>query len=90
MLDIKKIREDYEGMKAGVERRTKGSFGIERIPEIDSKIREAKNEVEPMKARLNSVSKQIGQLKKNGEDTTSIMAEMKELSASIKGKDEEV
>ena len=90
MLDIKKIREDYEGMKAGVERRTKGSFGIERIPEIDSKIREAKNEVEPMKARLNSVSKQIGQLKKNGEDTTDIMAEMKELSASIKGKDEEV
>ena len=90
MLDIKKIREDYEGMKAGVERRTKGSFGIERIPEIDSKIREAKNEVEPMKARLNSVSKQIGQLKKNGEDTTAIMAEMKELSASIKGKDEEV
>ena len=90
MLDIKKIREDYEGMKAGVERRTKGSFGIERIPEIDSKIREAKSEVEPMKARLNSVSKQIGQLKKNGEDTTAIMAEMKELSASIKGKDEEV
>ena len=90
MLDIKRIREDYEGMKAGVERRTKGSFGIERIPEIDSKIREAKNEVEPMKARLNSVSKQIGQLKKNGEDTTDIMAEMKELSASIKGKDEEV
>ena len=90
MLDIKKIREDYEGMKAGVERRTKGSFGIGRIPEIDSKIREAKNEVEPMKARLNYVSKQIGQLKKNGEDTTDIMAEMKELSASIKGKDEEV
>ncbi len=90
MLDIKKIREDYEGVKAGVERRTKGSFGIEQIPEIDNQIRAAKSEVEPMKAKLNSVSKQIGQLKKQGEDTTAIMAEMKELSTSIKSKDEEI
>ena len=90
MLDIRKIREDYEGMKAGVERRTKGSFGIEQIPEIDGKIRAAKAEVEPMKARLNSVSKEIGKLKKAGEDTSAIMAEMKELSAGIKKKDEEV
>ena len=90
MLDIKKIREDYEGVKAGVERRTKGSFGIEQIPEIDNQIRAAKGEVEPMKAKLNSVSKQIGQLKKQGEDTTAIMAEMKELSTSIKSKDEEI
>ena len=70
MLDIKKIREDYEGMKAGVERRTKGSFGIEHIPEIDAKIRAAKGEVEPMKETLNKDSKQIGVLKKNGEDAT--------------------
>ena len=90
MLDIKKIREDYEGMKAGVERRTKGSFGIEHIPEIDAKIRAAKGEVEPMKATLNKVSKQIGVLKKNGEDSTEIMAEMKKLSADIKAKDEEI
>ena len=90
MLDIKKIREDYEGMKAGVERRTKGSFGIEQIPEIDAKIRAAKGEVEPMKATLNKVSKQIGVLKKNGEDATEIMAEMKKLSADIKAKDEEI
>ena len=90
MLDIKKIREDYEGMKAGVERRTKGSFGIEHIPEIDAKIRAAKGEVEPMKATLNKVSKQIGVLKKNGEDATEIMAEMKKLSADIKAKDEEI
>lgn len=90
MLDIKKIREDYEGVKAGVERRTKGSFEIEQIPEIDNQIRAAKSEVEPMKAKLNSVSKQIGQLKKQGEDTTAIMAEMKELSTSIKSKDEEI
>ena len=90
MLDIKKIREDYEGMKAGVERRQKGSFGIEQIPEIDGKIRVAKAEVEPMKAKLNSVSKQIGKLKKAGEDTSEIMAEMKQLSADIKKKDEDV
>ena len=46
MLDIKRIREDYESMKAGVERRTKGSFGIEKIPALDEKRRAVLAEVE--------------------------------------------
>ena len=49
MLDIKRIREDYEGVKAGVERRTKGSFGIEKIPALDEKRRAVLAEVEAMK-----------------------------------------
>ncbi|MCQ2555183.1 MAG: serine--tRNA ligase, partial [Clostridia bacterium] len=90
MLDIKKIREDYEGMKAGVERRTKGSFGIENIPALDEKRRAILAEVEAMKNRQNTVSKEIPKLKKAGEDVTGIMAEMKELSEKIKGLDAEV
>ena len=37
MLDIKRIREDFEGVKAGVERRRKGDFGIDRVKELDVK-----------------------------------------------------
>ena len=77
MLDIKRIREDYEGVKAGVERRTKGSFGIEKIPALDEKRRAVLAEVEAMKNKQNTVSKEIPKLKKAGEDTTAIMAEMK-------------
>ena len=90
MLDIKRIREDYESMKAGVERRTKGSFGIEKIPALDEKRRAVLAEVEAMKNKQNTVSKEIPKMKKAGEDTTAIMAEMKELSEKIKVLDAEV
>ena len=90
MLDIKRIREDYEGVKAGVERRTKGSFGIEKIPALDEKRRAFLAEVEAMKNKQNTVSKEIPKLKKAGEDTTAIMAEMRELSEEIKVLDAQV
>ena len=45
---------------------------------------------EAMKNKQNTVSKEIPKLKKAGEDTTAIMAEMKELSDKIKVLDAEV
>ncbi len=90
MLDIKRIREDYEGCKRGVERRTKGSFGIENALPLDDKRRALLGEVEAMKNRQNVVSKQIPKMKKAGEDTSEIMAEMKELSVKIKELDQQV
>ena len=90
MLDIKRIREDYEGCKAGVERRTKGSFGIENALPLDDKRRALLGEVEAMKNKQNVVSKQIPKMKKAGEDTSAIMAEMKELSMNIKELDQQV
>ena len=90
MLDIKRIREDYEGVKAAVEKRCKGDFGLSGVPELDAKRREILVKVEQMKNRQNTVSKEIPKLKKAGEDTSSIMAEMKELSAAIKELDGQV
>lgn len=90
MLDIKRIREDYEGVKAGVEKRCKGDFGLSRVPELDAKRREVLAKVEQMKNRQNTVSKEIPKLKKAGEDASAIMAEMKALSGQIKELDGEV
>ena len=90
MLDIKRIREDFEGVKAAVERRCKGDFGIGTVKELDEKRREILAEVEQMKNKQNTVSKEIPKMKKAGEDTTAIMAEMKELSAAIKKLDGEL
>lgn len=84
MLDIKKIREDFEGAKAGVERRGKGDFGIGNVKKFDEERRTILAEVEAMKAKQNAVSREIPKLKKAGEDTTEVMAEMKELSGQIK------
>ena len=90
MLDIKRIREDFDGVKAAVERRCKGDFGLSRVPELDEKRREVLAKVEQMKNCQNTVSKEIPKMKKAGEDTTEIMAEMKTLSAEIKELDAEV
>ena len=90
MLDIKKIREDYEGIKKDVERRTKGSFGIEEVPKLDEERRKVLAEVEQMKNKQNTTSKQIPLLKKEGKDTTEIMKEMKMLSEEIKSLDAKV
>ena len=90
MLDIKKIREDYEGMKASVERRGKGDFGLSNIPALDEKRREILAKVEAMKNKQNQASKEIPKLKKEGKDTTELMAEMKTLSEEIKVLDAEV
>ena len=47
-------------------------------------------DVESKKAEQNKVSKMIPQMKKNGEDTTEIMSQMKGLSQEIKELDQEV
>jgi seryl-tRNA synthetase len=90
MLDIKRIREDYEGVKAAVERRGKGDFGLSNVAELDKKRRELLATVEQMKNEQGVKSKQIPVMKKNGEDTTELMAEMKKLSEEIKVLDAQV
>lgn len=90
MLDIKQIRDDYEGVKERVEFRGKGDFGLAQIRDLDEKRRKVLAEVETMKNKQNTVSREIPKMKKAGEDTTAIMAEMKELSSKIKELDGEV
>ena len=84
MLDIKRIREDFEGVKERVEFRGKGDFGLGDVKVLDEKRRELLAEVEAKKNRQNTVSREIPAMKKAGQDTTEIMAEMKTLSGEIK------
>ncbi len=90
MLDIKRIREDFDGIKKAVESRGKGDFGIEEVRAYDLRRREILADVEQMKNRQKIKSKQIPQLKKAGEDTAELMAEMKKLSDDIKELDAQV
>lgn len=84
MLDVKRIRKNYEEVKERVEFRGKGDFGLSELKDIDEKRREILAEVEKMKNKQNTVSRQIPKLKKEGKDTSVIMAEMKKLSSDIK------
>lgn len=90
MLDIKRIRDNFDEVKAGVERRCKGDFGIGKVRDLDIKRREVLAEVEALKNKQNVTSREVPKLKKAGEDTTALFAEMKQLSARIKELDGEV
>jgi seryl-tRNA synthetase len=87
MLDIKKIRNDYDAVLASVVSRQHGDFGLPLLREIDVEYRTLLGEVENLKSKQNSDSKEIPILKKNGQDASELLAEMKILSEQIKIKD---
>lgn len=90
MLDIKKIRKEFDSVKALIELRGKGDFGLSEIVTLDENRREVLSKVENMKNHQKTISKQIPIMKKEKQDTSEIMAEMKVLSKDIKDLDEEV
>ena len=77
MLDIKRIREDFEGTKSAVELRGKGDYNIGRTVELDEERRKLLTEMEALRAEQKRESRKIPQMKKAGEDTTALMADMK-------------
>lgn len=89
MLDIKRLRSDFEGVKAALGKRS-GKYDLEGFLELDTKRRELLAEVEVLKNKQNVVSKQVPVMKKEGKDVTEVLAEMKELSDQIKGIDQQV
>ncbi|MBI9013389.1 MAG: serine--tRNA ligase [Clostridiales bacterium] len=90
MLDIKRIRNEFDEVKKLIELRGKGDFGMSDLLVLDRNRRDILANVEQMKNHQKTISKQIPMLKKEGKDTSDIMAEMKKLSDDIKNLDEEV
>jgi len=88
MLDIKRLRTETEEVKAALARR-KEEVDIDAVLALDEKRRALLYEAEQMKARQNEVSKEIPKMKKAGEDTTEILAEMRTLSDKVKALDTE-
>ncbi len=86
MLDIKFVRENPEKVKEAVKSRN-GDLDtfIDKLLYTDERRRGLISTVEKMKAKQNTVSKEIPKLKKSGSDVSEIMREMKELSDKISG-----
>lgn len=90
MLDIKRIRMHYEDVERLVKLRGKGDYNLGEVRKLDEERRALLTEVEALKSEQNRMSKEIPKLKKNGEDTTALFAEMKALSEKVKGLDARV
>lgn len=91
MLDIKFIRENPDLVKEAMKKRNADlDKKIDKILSLDITRRELTAKVEKKKSQQNIVTKKIPEMKKNGEDTTQIMTEMKALSDEISVINEEL
>ncbi len=89
MLDVKILRTEPERIKDALKKRN-NDLDITPAIELDQKRREILYKVEQMKAQQNEITKKIPAMKKAGENTDAIFAEMKELSNEIKELDAKV
>lgn len=89
MLDIRRVRNNPEEVKAALARRH-GQYPVDELLKVDEKRREVLVKVEEMKAEHNKVSKNIPVYKKEGKDVSEILEDMRVMSDEIKELDEEV
>ncbi|MEA5010840.1 MAG: serine--tRNA ligase [Angelakisella sp.] len=91
MLDMKLIRQNPQLVKDAMKSRNKDMDQlIDDLVAADAKLRELSSTTDNLKAEQNKTSKEIPMLKKQGVDTTEVMARMKELSDAIKENDQKI
>ncbi len=89
MIDIKKIRETPDVVREGLKARGADPALVDTILEFDAQRREKVAAVEALKAERNATSKKIGELRKAGQDTSEIQAEVRKLGETIAAADKE-
>jgi seryl-tRNA synthetase len=72
MLDITQLRKDLPDVLARLERRKSPQpfLDVERFQSLEGERKAIQTRTEELQSKRNSLSKQIGQLKGKGEDTT--------------------
>ena len=91
MLDLKRMKEHPQKViDLLVKKGRDAKAEVARILELDEQRRALVSETDALKAKQNAVSKQIPAMKKAGQDTAPIFAEMNELKETIKGQDAKI
>ena len=84
MIDIRKIKEDPDGVKAGLRaKEVDCDKTVDEIIALDEQRKALISSTEAKKAQQNKVSKEIPALKKAGKDVTAIFAEMTALKEGM-------
>src|SRR5574344_1564563 len=83
MLDIKLIRENPDKINELLKRRNP-DLSIDEVIKIDEERRAIQTQADDLRAKRKKESQQIGILKKQGENTDKVQAEMKQIGENIK------
>ncbi len=86
MLDINLLRRDLPGVVARLEARKSPQpfLDVTRFSALEAERKRIQTATEEMQARRNALSKQIGQLKSKGQDTSAVMAEVGGIGDALK------
>ncbi|MEZ5239595.1 MAG: serine--tRNA ligase [Microthrixaceae bacterium] len=86
MLDVRLIRSDAGTVRAGLARRGEDPAVVDRLVRIDSEVRELTAEHDNLRARVRSISNEVGRLFRDGaqEEARDLQAESKALGAQEK------
>lgn len=90
MLDLKRIRTDFNAVAEKLATRGVAQETLTEIKELDTKRRQLLVQSEELKAERNLSSAAIAQAKRNKEDTSEQIAAMQKVSADIKAVDAEL
>lgn len=89
MLDIRYVVENTESVKRALAGRN-GEFPVDKAVELELKRREIIREVEALKARRNSESAKVAQLKREKQNADEIIADMQKIGGQIKELDDKL
>lgn len=90
MLDLKRIREQTDEVRKGLAAKKQDPAALDRVLALDVDRRAVLTETDALKNRRNTVSKEIGNLKKQGKNTDEIQADMRTLGDQIAANDAKV
>ena len=90
MLDIKRIRQETEDVKARVRKRGDDASVIDEIINLDEKRRELIQQTEALKSKRNKASEEIAQKKRNKENADDAIQAMRDVGEEISAIDQQL
>ena len=90
MIDIKKLRDDFDATAAALARRGVEKATLQKAKDLDARRRALVGETETLKAKRNAASKEIGKIAKEGGDIAAAKDEMRKVGDRIAEIDREL
>ena len=90
MIDIKKLRDDFDATAAALARRGVEKATLQKAKDLDARRRALVGETETLKAKRNAASKEIGKIAKEGGDIAAAKDEMRKVGDRIAEIDKEL
>lgn len=89
MLDVKFLRNEFDRVKEALAHRGEKLNEIDKFADLDKRRRELLQVSEQLKNKRNTVSQEVAQMKKAGEEAEHLILEMRDVSEQIKRLDED-